>query len=218
MCSILKWTSVFFDGFSSRWYDAESCGIVSTLIARLINANFHSAVFWKLIWHLWPRIHLIIILAVILPGWALDSLCGICEICSIQHAPWSHVLHLFQDFGFVHRWYFYMLPFARAEAKEEAWQCRPLRLTDETDEFISIMVRPKRPKMLMKLQEKPNLQRHQTFVRLDDLAEELAQVRGLSFKSSTCCRCWTSNIHHLSQATSWRQWLDRVDSSFGLWN
>jgi len=54
-----------------------------------------------------------------------------------------------------------------------------------TDEFISketlgseirelqlLMVRPKRPKMLMKLQEKPNLQRHQTFVRLDDLAEE----------------------------------------------
>lgn len=79
-----------------------------------------------------------------------------------------------------------MLPFARAEAKEEAGfslqtvECYPLRLTDE---FISketlgseiqelrlpIMVRPKRPKMLMKLQEKPNLQRHQTFVRLDDL-------------------------------------------------
>ncbi len=52
-------------------------------------------------------------------------------------------------------------------------ECRPLRLTDE---FISretlgseirapqllIMVRPKRPKTLMKLQEKPNLQRHQT--------------------------------------------------------
>ena len=107
-------------------------------------------------------------------------------------------------------------------------ECRSLRLTDE---FISketlgseirelqlLMVRPKRPKMLMKLQEKPNLQRHQTFVRLDDLAEELAQVRGLSFKSSTCCRCWTSNIHHLSQATSWRQWFHRVDSSFGLWN
>lgn len=97
-------------------------------------------------------------------------------------------------------------------------ECRPLRLTWLTDEFISIMVRPKRPKMLMKLQEKPNLQRHQTFVRLDDLAEELAQVRGLSFKSSTCRRCWTSDIHRLSQATSWRQWFHRVDSSFGLWN
>ena len=105
----------------------------------------------------WLRIDLVIILVVILPGWAPYCLANdhlvemiILDRCIIAiWCPvwiWSRVLQVCSNMATTHRWYIYMLPSARAEAKEEAGVPLQWPLNNES---LSRCLQVLRPKMLM---------------------------------------------------------------------